>query len=315
MTERKTIAVVGATGAQGGGLVRAIASEPAGEFRARAITRNARSDAAQALSALPKVDVVTADLEDPASIEAAFQGAYGAFCVTFFWADMSAATEMRHAATMANAARAAGVEHVVWSTLEDSRRWVKDDRMPTLARGYKVPHFDGKEEADQAFRDAGVPTTFLRTSAFWENLIYFGVGPQRGEDGVLALVYPMGDSRHPGIGVEDIGKIALGLFKRGSEFIGKTVTVGGECPTCQQMADKLSRALGEEVRYHDVDPDVYRGFGFPVADEIGNMFQWWRDFEAEYAGARDLDLARSLNPQLKDFDAWLAQNAARIPIR
>ena len=177
-----------------------------------------------------------------------------------------------------------------------------------------MPHFDGKEDADAAFREAGVPTTFLRTSFYWENFIYFGLGPQRGEDGTLAITYPMGDSRLPAIGVEDIGKIAYGIFKRGDEFVGQTLSVAGECLTGRQLAEKLSRALGEEVRYNDVDPDVYRGFGFPGADELGNMFQFKRDFDAEYAGARTNDVARTLDPELQDFDTWLAANAGRIPI-
>jgi uncharacterized protein YbjT (DUF2867 family) len=314
MAEQQVIAVIGATGAQGGGLVRAIANDASGEFRARAITRDPASDAAKALAALPNVDVVQGDLEDPASIEAAFDGAHGAFCVTFFWVDFSPETEMRHATTMANAAKSAGVGHVVWSTLEDTRRFVTDDRMPTLQGKYKVPHYDGKEEADAVFRNAGVPVTFLRTSFYWENFIYFGAGPARGEDGVLTLTMPMGDKRLPGMASEDIGKIALGVFKRGPEFIGKTISVAGEHLTGAQLAEKFTRALGEEVRYFDVDPDVYRGFGFPGADEMGNMFQFKRDFEAEYAGARDLDFARSLNPELQTFDVWLAANASLVPV-
>ncbi|MGH3048869.1 MAG: NmrA family NAD(P)-binding protein, partial [Gaiellaceae bacterium] len=106
----KVIAVVGATGAQGGGLVRAIANDPEGGFSARAITRNAGSDAAKALAVLPNVEVVEADAEDEASLERAFSGAHGAFCVTFFWADFSAETELRHARNMAAAASAAGVK-------------------------------------------------------------------------------------------------------------------------------------------------------------------------------------------------------------
>lgn len=314
MTERKTIAVVGATGAQGGGLVRAIAKDPAGEFRARALTRDAGSEAAQALAKLPNVEVVKADLDDPPSVEAAFEGVYGAFCVTFFWADFSTATEMRHARTMAASAKATGIKHVIWSTLEDSRQWVKDDRMPTLHGSYKVPHYDGKGEADAAFLGAGIPLTLLRTSAYWENLIYFGLGPQRGEDGTLVLAYPLGEARWPGMANQDIGKIALGIFKRGDEFIGQTVSVAGELLTGRQMAEKLSRALGEEVRYYAMDPGVYRGLGFPGADLIGNMFHFKRDFEAEYVGPRDHDLARELNPELQDFDTWLAENAPRIPI-
>ncbi|HEX7600238.1 MAG TPA: NmrA family NAD(P)-binding protein, partial [Polyangiaceae bacterium] len=161
--------------------------------------------------------------------------------------------------------------HIVWSTLEDTRTTlpISDERMPVLQGKYNVPHFDGKEEADAAFRDAGVPTTYLRTAFYWENLIYFGLGPQRGEDGVLAITYPMGDKRLPAIGAEDIGKIAYGIFKRGDELIGKTISVAGEHLTGSQMAEKLSKALGEEVRYNEVDPDTFRSFGFPGADEIG----------------------------------------------
>ena len=220
MSDKKVIAVVGATGAQGGGLVRAIANDSSGEFVARAITRDPSSDAAKALAALPNVEVVQGDVEDAASIEAAFAGAHGAFCVTFFWVDFSPETELRHAQTMAAAAKSAGVHHVVWSTLEDTRHWVPldDDRMPTLQGKYKVPHYDGKEDADAAFRGAGVPTTFLRTAFYWENFIYFGLGPVRGEDGVLAITFPMGDKRLPAMAAEDIGKTALGIFKKGDEL-------------------------------------------------------------------------------------------------
>ncbi len=314
MPDTKVIAVVGATGAQGGGVVRAIAAHPDGGFTARAITRKPDSDAARALAALPNVEVVQADSDDEASLERAFAGAYGAFCVTFFWADMSAEHELAQARNLAAAAKAAGVRHVVWSTLEDTRRWVTDDRMPTLQGKYKVPHYDGKEDADAAFREAGVPTTFLRTSFYWENFIYFGLGPQRAEDGVLALTFPLGSSRLPGMSSEDIGKTAYAIFARGDEFVGKTVSIAGEHLTGDQLAESMSRALGEEVRYNDIDPDVFRGFGFPAADEVGNMFQFKRDFEAEYAGPRDLDFTRSLNPELQDFDTWLAANAGKIPL-
>ena len=314
MSDRKIIAVVGATGAQGGGLVRAIAAHPDGGFTARAITRDPSSDAAQALAALSNVEVVQADADDEASLERAFAGAHGAFCVTFFWVDFSPAHEMAQARNMAAAAKAAGVHHVVWSTLEDTRRWVTDDRMPNLQEVYKVPHFDGKEEADAAFREAGVPTTFLRTAFYWENFIYFGLGPKRSEDGTLAMSFPMGTAKLPAIAAEDIGKTAYGIFARGDELIGKTISVAGEHLTGDELAAKIGRAIGEDVRFVDVDPDVYRGYGFPGADELGNMFQFKRDFEADYVGARDIGYARTLNPELQDFDTWLGANAGKIPL-
>jgi uncharacterized protein YbjT (DUF2867 family) len=315
MAPKKVIAVVGATGAQGGGLVRAIVNDRSGEFAARAVTRNANSDKARELAALG-AEVVSADVDDTASLKRAFAGAYGAFCVTFFWGHFSAEKEIAEARNMAEAAKADGVQHVIWSTLEDTRRWIplSDDRMPTLHGKYKVPHFDGKGEANQAFVDAGLPVTLLHTSFYWDNFIYFGAGPKPGPDGVLALTMPMGDKPLPGIAAEDIGKCALGIFKAGREFIGKSVGIAGEHLTGRQMAEKMSRALGREVRYNDVPPQVYRSFGFPGADDMGNMFQFKRDFNDAFVGARSLEFSRRLNPELQTLDRWLAANAGKIPI-
>jgi uncharacterized protein YbjT (DUF2867 family) len=191
---------------------------------------------------------------------------------------------------------------------------LSDNRMPTLMGKYKVAHFDAKSEANQAFTDLGVPTTFLLTSFYWENLIYFGAGPKKGPDGVLALTYPMGDKKLPGIASEDIGKCAYGIFRKGRDYIGKTVGIAGEHLTGIQMAAALTKALGQPVRYNDVPADVYRSFGFPGAEDMGNMFQFKRDFEAEYCGARDLGVSRTLNPSLQTFEAWLKTNASRIPL-
>ena len=217
---------------------------------------------------------------------------------------------------MARAAKAAGLEHVIWSTLEDTRKWVPldDDRMPTLTGKYKVPHFDAKGEADQIFRDLGVPTTFLLASFYWDNLIYFGLGPKRGPDGKLAITLPMDGKRLPGIAAEDIGKCAYGIFKRGRELIGKTVAIAGEHLSGEEMAAALSRALGQEVRYNAVSPDVFRSFGFPGADNLGNMFQFKRDFNDYFCGVRDVEFARKLNPELQTFDQSLARHKDQIPL-
>ncbi len=315
MAEKKVIAVVGATGAQGGGLVRAILSDPKGEFAARAITRDVNSDKAKELARLG-AEVVAADVNDVESLKQAFKGAYGVYCVTFFWQDFSAEKEIAQATNMARAARETGVRHAIWSTFEDTRKWVPltDNRMPTLMGNYKVAHFDGKSEANHVFTENGVPTTFLLTSFYWENMIYFGAGPQKGPDGTLALTYPMGDKKLPGMASEDIGKCAYGIFKKGRELVGKTVGVAGEHLTGTQMASALSKALGKEIRYNDVPPEVYRSFGFPGAEDMGNMFQFKRDFESIYTGARSLQFSRSVNPELQTFEQWLTKNASRIPL-
>ncbi len=315
MANEKIIAVVGATGAQGSGLCRAILNDKKGGYRVRALTRNPDSDKAKELKNMG-AEVVRADVDDEKSLEKAFRGAHGAFCVTFFWEHFSPEKEFSHASAMARAAKQAGVKHVIWSTLEDTRKWVplSDDRMPTLMGKYKVPHFDAKGEADKVFTDLGLPVTILLTSFYWENLIYFGMGPKRGEDGRLAITFPMGDKKLPGIAADDIGKCAYAIYKRGNEFIGKTVGIAGEHLTGAQMAAALSKAIGEEVRYNDVRPEVYRSFGFPGAEDLGNMFQFKRDFEHVFCGARDIGRARALNPELQTFDAWLAGNKSRIPI-
>ena len=315
MPDKKIIAVVGATGAQGGGLVRAILADKDGEFTPRALTRNVTSDKAKALAKVG-AEVVRAELDDEESLERAFAGAYGAFCVTNFWEHFSPEKELAQARNMARATKAAGVEHVIWSTFEDTRKKVplSDNRMPTLQGKYKVPHFDGKGEADQIFRDLGVPTTFLLTSFYWDNFIHFGMGPKRGPDGKLAITLPMDDRKLSGIAAEDIGKTALGIFKRGAEYIGKTVAIAGEHLSGKEMADKMTRALDTEVKYNAVPADVYRNFGFPGADDLGNMFQFKRDFNEYYVGVRDVDSARKLNPELQTFDAWLARHKAEIPV-
>ncbi|HVN30596.1 MAG TPA: NmrA/HSCARG family protein [Thermoanaerobaculaceae bacterium] len=312
---KKVIAVVGATGAQGGGLVRAILSDKGGPFAARAITRDVNSDKAKELAKLG-AEVVAGDVDDVESLKKAFKGAYGAYCVTFYWAHLSPEREMANARAMAEAAKAAGIRHAIWSTFEDTRKWVplNDTRMPTLMGKYKVPHFDAKAEADHFFTDLGVPTTFLLTSFYWDNMIIFGMGPKKGPDGRLAITFPWGDAKIPSMAAEDIGKCAYGIFKKGSEFIGKTVGIAGEHVTGAQIAAALTKALGQEVRYNDVPLDVYRSFGFPGAEDLGNMFQFKRDFQQLYCGARDVAFSRYLNPSLQTFEVWLARNKGRIPL-
>jgi uncharacterized protein YbjT (DUF2867 family) len=145
MAEKKIIAVIGATGTQGGGLARAILDDPNGGFGVRAITRDVNKDKAQALKARG-AEVVSADLDDVESLKKAFAGAYGVYAVTNFWEHFSAEKEKAQAKNIADAARAAGVKHVIWSTLEDTRKFMAadDKRMPMLQGQYRVPHFDAK---------------------------------------------------------------------------------------------------------------------------------------------------------------------------
>jgi uncharacterized protein YbjT (DUF2867 family) len=315
MAGKKIIAVVGATGAQGGGLARAILADRDGPFTARVITRKPDSEKALALAALG-AEVVAGDADDPPSLDRAFAGAYGAFCVTNFWEHFSVEREGAQAVAMARASRKAGLQHVVWSTLEDTRISVplSDPRLPTLQGQYKVPHFDSKGQVDRVFAAEAAPTTYILAAFYWENFIYFGMGPRKGPDGSLVLALPLGGVKLPGIGAEDIGKCVLGVFRDGTSTVGQRLGLTGEILSGTEMAAKFERALGQKVDFQDVPFDVYRGLGFPGAEDLGNMFQFQAIRGEEFLRSRDAQLSRSLNPALQSFDAWLAANVGRVPI-
>ncbi len=298
----------------GGGLVRAILGDAEGGFAARAVTRNPDSDNARALADLG-AEVVQADLDDEASLRQAFEGAHGAYCVTNFWEHFSPDKEIAQARSLAAAAKAGGLQHVIWSTLEDTRNWLplEDDRMPVLMERFNVPHFDAKGEANAVFAEAGVPTTYLLTTYYWDNLIYFGGEPQRGEDGSLVFALPMGDRKLPGIAVEDIGGCAYGIFGEGTQHVGATVGIAGEHLTGAQMAAALSDVMGESVSHYPVPFEEYRSYDFPGAEDLGNMFQFYHDFTDYFCDARSLEVSRRLNPSLMSFSDWLSVNGERIP--
>jgi uncharacterized protein YbjT (DUF2867 family) len=323
MTDKKIIAVVGATGAQGGGLVRAILADAAGPFTARALTRNAGSDAARELASYG-AEVIEADLDDETSVRKAFDGAYGAYVMTNFWAQRTpeqeqvrtrAEMELDQAAAAARAAKDTELQHVVWSTLEDTRPHFQrlGIEIPNALGAYKVPHFDAKAEANASFTALGVPTTFLQTTMYYEAFLQ-GQGPHRDANGELVLTLPMADKKLALVAGEDIGKTALGAFRRGEEFIGKTVSIAGTHATGEQLAAKFTAALGEKVSYRPLTTDAMRASGQPIALEMANMFQFYADASEYFTGVRNLDLVRQLNPELQTLDAWLTQHKNEIPL-
>lgn len=313
MTEKRIIAVAGATGAQGGGAVTALLDDPQGRFAVRAITRNPNSDAARALSDRG-AEVVQADFSDEASTAAALAGADGAFLVTNFWAHGSAEREIVEVKNLVAAARAARLGHVVWSTLEDTRDLLPldDPRMPVLQGHFNVPHFDAKGAGNALFTEAGIPTTFLNTTYFFQGFLQ-GFGPRRDESGALVLALPFEDGKRlSGVDVNDIGRTARAILVAGEGYIGKTVSLAGDHLTGAQYAAIIGEVVGEPVRYSAIPYDLYRTFDIPAAEEIANMFQYYGDFEREFTGARDLAALRLLNPELKDFRTWATENAAAL---
>lgn len=312
---KKIIAVLGATGAQGGGLARAILNDKNSEFSVRALTRNSNSEKAKSLANLG-AEVIQADIDDTESLKNAFKNAYGVYAVTFYWEHFSPEKEISEVAKIAEAAKDAKVKHVIWSTLEDTRKWIPltDNLMPTLMGKFKVPHFDGKGESDHYFQDLNVPTTLMLTSFYWDNFIYFGMGPKKGTDGKFNITFPMDDKKLPGMAAIDIGKCAYGIFKSGDKFIGKKVAITGEKLTGEEMAATMTKVLGVDVVYNSITPDAYRSLGFPGADDLGNMFQFKRDFNEYFCNVRSIDFSKSLNPELQSFETFLKFNKDRIPL-
>ena len=309
MTEKKIIAVVGATGVQGGAVARALLAD--GEFAVRALTRSVESAGARELAGLG-AEVVAADLYDVDSLRKAFDGAYGVYLVTPFFTHLSAAKELEEVRNLVAAAD--GLQHVVWSTLEDTREVIPldDDRMPTLDEKYKVPHFDVKGgEADPLFAEAGLPTTYVRMSFYWNNLLR-DLAPRRGEDGTLTLSLPMGESKISGIAAEDIGKAIVSVLKRPSETIGQTIGLGSEHLTGEQVAQAFSEVLGEEVKYEPLSHNGFRGLGFPAAEELGNMFQYYAEFPEYILSRRDTGLTRSIVPTWLTLKEFLAAHRDEI---
>jgi len=312
---KPVITVFGATGAQGGGLVRALLGDKDRHFAVRAVTRKPDSAAARAM-AHAGAQVVLADIDDAASVQRALEGAYGAFLVTNFWEHMSAEKELAQAHTLAAAAAQAGIHHAIWSTREDTRQYLPADgsRMPVLQKRFNVPQFDAKGEAHRFFAQQRVPVTYLYPSCYWENLIRFGMGPLRRWNGALELIFPFGAARIPWMAADDIGIAAREIFLRGDALVYESIGVAGEFLTGFDLARQLSTVLGEEVVYNAMSPDAFRALGFPGARELGNMFQFKRDFEAEYCARRDLKRSRALHPDIADFSTWLETHGSRIPV-
>jgi uncharacterized protein YbjT (DUF2867 family) len=169
-------------------------------------------------------------------------------------------------------------------------------------------------KANKLFGEAGVPTTYLHTSFYWDNMISFGMGPARDEQGRLAITLPLADAKLPSIAGTDIGACAYGIFREGERWIGRSPGVAGGHLTGEQLAAGLAAALGEPVGYNAVTPEEYRAFGFPGADELANMFQFKVEFEEMFCAARDLETTRRLHPGLSSYEGWLVQNVGRIPV-
>ncbi len=296
MNNRKTILVVGATGAQGGSVARALLAR--NQFAVRALTRKTDSAAAQALREAG-AEIVQGDLDDPASLRAALEGVYGVFGVTNFWEHFD--KEEVHGRNLVEAVAAAKVQHFVFSTL------------PPVAKAtngaLKSPHFDIKAEHEELARSLGIAATFIHVPFYFENFLYF-FPPRPAGDGTYQFGFPQGDTPLAAMSVADVGPIVAAVFEQPETYIGQTLKLAGDEIPATAYADAMSRAAGVKVQYAYVPRETFAALGFPGAEDLADMFEFYRIHIP--SRAKDIEGFRALNPELQSFDAWVTKNADKL---
>lgn len=278
---QKTVLVTGATGKQGGAVIRHLLHKG---WRLRALTRNPNSTAAQNLE-INGVEVMQGDLEEPASLERAVYGVHGVYSVQDFWA-VGAKREVQQGKNVADAAKKASVKHFVYSSVGGAER------------NTGIPHWESKWEIEKYIRSLGLPATILRPVAFMEGYYIDQV-----EVGILKgkLVDPIRpDKPYQTIATDDIGAFVALAFNRPGQFIGKELEIAGSELTNPEAAKVFSRVLGKSVRFKKLPLPIVR---LVLGKEFHSMFRWFNEagFKADIPGLR----RAYPEVQLQTLEEWL----------
>ncbi|HRH61486.1 MAG TPA: NmrA/HSCARG family protein [Chitinophagaceae bacterium] len=296
MSNRKMILVTGATGAQGGSVAKALLAE--NKFAVRILTRNAASEKAQQLKA-EGAEIATGDFDNKESLMAAMKDCYGVFGVTNFWEHFD--REYEQGKNLIDAVRASGIQHFVFSSLEDYNK-LSNGTLP-------VPHYDMKAALQRYTKSLQLPATFVQISFYYEN--FFSFFPlQYDGNGAFCLSLPQGDTKLAAVSVEDYGGIIASVFNHPVEYIGRTVRAVGADKTCDEYANIIAKETGRNVYFKYMPRNEYAALGFTGAEELANMFEAQR----LYVPNRFMDLIESygLNPKMQSFENWVKKNKARF---
>jgi uncharacterized protein YbjT (DUF2867 family) len=290
----RLIAVIGATGQQGGGVLRALQAR--GQFKVRALTRN--PDKHRELAE----EVVQADLDQPETLSAAFEGAHGVFLVTNFLA-YGGADELKQATAAIRAAKDAGVKHFIWSTLPD---------VEVISGGkFNVPHFTGKAKLDRIVKEAGFANhTFVIAPFYYGNLTGM-LAPQKQADGSMGWALPLDPTErviHMG-DIAELGYIVAGAFAHPDEAgSGEYLPLVGDFMSFNEIVETLNRQ-GHNFSYKQVPKESFAG-SFPGATEIAEMFSYWEAHT--YLGSDSSDLIALANKvagrEPTRFSTWAGEN-------
>ena len=286
--EERLIVVVGATGKQGGAVARSLLHRG---FRVRALTRNPQKTEAQAL-ADQGAEVVQGDMEDRSSMERALEGAYGVFSVQNFW-ETGYDREVQQGKTVADAAKAAGVEHFVYSSVGSAHRQTG------------IPHFESKWEIEEHVRQIGLPYTILRPTSFMQNWEWT-------REMILGgtLAQPLDpDKPLQQVAVEDVGVFAAIAFENPDRWIGREVDLAGDEQSMTEIAETFGRVIGREVSYYQVPWDQFEE---QMGEEATLNLRWINDVGYE----ADIAALRQEYPELTTFERYLRSHGwegAEVP--
>ena len=323
--KKKIIAVFGATGAQGGAVLRALLATS--DYSVRAVTRNPNSEKAKALAELDGVEMVQADANDLEQVTQALEAAYGAFFVTNPFDPTSCATpdmECHQAKNFATAAETVGLKHAIWSTTENPLDDIGDDSdiIPSLThptsdggtKDYKVPHFENKAIGDQYFEKVSIPTTYVLPGFFYDNFFSYFPIDRDAKTGSLGFCIPTGDAAIPMVSSNDIGKFVCAIFQAGPfAHASQKLGIAAEHLTMDEVAKVLSTVLDEPVKNNPyVTAEMLATFGFPGCQEISNMFLYERDYSEQYRSKRSVEATKKVCGDLTTFAKYAEENKERF---
>ncbi|XP_069838298.1 nmrA-like family domain-containing protein 1 [Dendropsophus ebraccatus] len=290
MAGKRVIVVFGATGAQGGSVAAALLAD--GTFLVRAVTRDTTKPVAVKLKEAG-AEVISADLENEKSLEAALRGAYGAFVVTNAHEGGKKDKEVIQGKLVADLCKRLNLELVVYSGLENVKKM-------TCGK-LDVSHFDSKGEVEEYFRQIDCPMTSVRLAFYYENLLQ-EFKPQRSKDGKTFLLgIPMGDVPLDGISVADLGPVVVSILKSPANYKGRNIGLSAGKLTVEEYAKIMSTVTKEAIKDAKILPDKYEEQ--TGAHSMANMFRFYM-----MRPDRDVELTHKLNPKVRNFQQWMEEN-------
>jgi len=292
MSEKKVIVVIGATGFQGGSVVRFLVKD--GTFHVRAVTRKLNSPAAEALIK-QGVEVVFADLEDKESLLLALKGAYGVFGITNFW-EAFYDKEIAQGKRLADAAKESGIQHFVWSSLDHSY----------------CPHFESKALVQDHIKEIGLPYTEILTSFYFESIGKggFKIGIEKNDKGEYHISLPIDPTaKMPGFSVGDLGGFVVSTFLHPEKYLGKTLPITAEFISINEIAAVFEKVTGHKLHPLQIDLQGMKDYGaqgFFQNEIYLNLLYFYEN----QSGIRDPVLSKQIFPELHSWEAFLKENLA-----